>query len=75
MLILLKMAQAKIGLLVPLRSDFVVDKSISEIPILEGVNVIGRNNLNVSDKRVSRKHVSLQASPDGSAELVVVRSF
>ncbi|XP_039119814.1 tyrosyl-DNA phosphodiesterase 1 isoform X2 [Dioscorea cayenensis subsp. rotundata] len=65
------MPQAKIGLLVPLRSDFVVDKSISEIPILEGVNVIGRNNLNVSDKRVSRKHVSLQASPDGSSELVV----
>lgn len=75
MLILLKMPQAKIGLLVPLRSDFVVDKSISEIPILEGVNVIGRNNLNVSDKRVSRKHVGLQASPDGSSELVVVCCF
>ncbi|KAJ0983320.1 hypothetical protein J5N97_011575 [Dioscorea zingiberensis] len=61
----------KIGLLVPLQSGLVVDKSISEISIYEGANIIGRNNLDVADKRVSREHVSLQTSPDGSAELLV----
>ncbi|KAJ0983236.1 hypothetical protein J5N97_011491 [Dioscorea zingiberensis] len=64
-------APVKIGLLVPLQSGLVVDKSISEISIYEGANIIGRNNLDVADKRVSREHVSLQTSPDGSAELVV----
>jgi tyrosyl-DNA phosphodiesterase-1 len=42
------------------------------IPIFEGSNVVGRSNLVVVDKRVSRKHLSLRASADGSVEVVVV---
>jgi tyrosyl-DNA phosphodiesterase 1 len=39
---------------------------------LEGANVVGRNHLVVVDKRISRKHLSLHASADGSIEVVVV---
>ncbi|XP_073108399.1 tyrosyl-DNA phosphodiesterase 1 isoform X2 [Elaeis guineensis] len=61
----------KIGLLIPLQKNLLVDYSVSNIPIFQGGNVIGRNNLAISDKRVSRKHVSLHTTVDGSAEIVV----
>ncbi|OAY67291.1 Tyrosyl-DNA phosphodiesterase 1 [Ananas comosus] len=41
------------------------------IPIFEGANTVGRCNLSVTDKRVSRKHISLHASTDGSIEVLV----
>ncbi|CAM0906128.1 unnamed protein product [Alopecurus aequalis] len=41
------------------------------IPIFEGPNVVGRSNLVVIDKRVSRKHLTLRAVADGSVEVVV----
>lgn len=59
-------APASIGFLLPL-----VDNTASSIPIYEGINSVGRNNLAVSDKRVSRNHISLHASNDGSAEVMV----
>lgn len=67
------MAESKvtIGLLLPLQRNLEVDSSISAIPIFEGINVVGRDNLTVSDKRISRKHMSLCASVDGSAQVVV----
>ena len=66
----------RVGTLVP----FVEGKSGSSnasspmpsIPIFEGSNVVGRSNLVVVDKRVSRKHLSLRALADGSVEVVVV---
>ncbi|CAL9121280.1 unnamed protein product [Musa textilis] len=60
-----------IGSLVSCQRNLVAGCLASNVPIFEGANFVGRNNLNVSDKRVSRKHISLQASFDGSAEVVV----
>lgn len=64
----------KIGFLVPLNNNLEEDDSIPKLPILQGTNLIGRNNVSVSDKRVSRKHISLNASFDGSADVIVVRA-
>ncbi|XP_043688920.1 tyrosyl-DNA phosphodiesterase 1 isoform X4 [Telopea speciosissima] len=65
------MPYSQIGFLVPLNNNSEEDDSIPKLPILEGVNVFGRDNISVSDKRVSRKHISLKASVDGSVEVVV----
>ncbi|XP_042517580.1 tyrosyl-DNA phosphodiesterase 1 isoform X4 [Macadamia integrifolia] len=65
------MPYSQIGFLVPLNNNLEEDDSASKLPILEGVNILGRDNFSVSDKRVSRKHISLKASLDGSAEVVV----
>lgn len=67
------MAEARVGIgfLLPLGENLVVDNSSPNIPIYEGINIVGRNNLALSDKRVSRKHISLRASTDGSAEVMV----
>lgn len=68
------MSQVKIGHLVRLNGDLTVDHSVPSLPIFQGANCIGRNSLSLTDKRVSRKHISLQTSNDGSAEVTVVRS-
>ncbi|CAM0906127.1 unnamed protein product [Alopecurus aequalis] len=68
-------SRVRVGTLVP----FVEGKSGSSnasspmpsIPIFEGPNVVGRSNLVVIDKRVSRKHLTLRAVADGSVEVVV----
>uniref|UniRef100_A0A0A9GJG6 Tyrosyl-DNA phosphodiesterase 1 n=1 Tax=Arundo donax TaxID=35708 RepID=A0A0A9GJG6_ARUDO len=62
-----------VGTLVPLGKDNAGSSngSVSSIPIFEGSNVIGRNHLVAVDKRISRKHLSLHASADGSTEVVV----
>ncbi|XP_077243520.1 tyrosyl-DNA phosphodiesterase-like protein isoform X4 [Tasmannia lanceolata] len=64
-------SRLKIGVFTPIKNNEEEDASVSNIPIFEGVNVVGRNDLPVSDKRVSRKHISLNAMLDGSVELVV----
>jgi tyrosyl-DNA phosphodiesterase-1 len=66
--------QVRVGTLVPFAEGKSGPSSASllSIPIFEGSNVVGRSNLVVVDKRVSRKHLSLRASADGSVEVVVV---
>ncbi|XP_058092682.1 tyrosyl-DNA phosphodiesterase 1 isoform X2 [Magnolia sinica] len=64
-------SRVKVGFLAPIKNNKKEADNASGVPIFEGVNVIGRNDLSVSDKRVSRKHISLTARPDGSAEVVV----
>ncbi|KAF8410690.1 hypothetical protein HHK36_003223 [Tetracentron sinense] len=64
-------SQMKIGFLVPLNNNLEEDKSIPKVPISEGINVLGRCNFSLSDKRISRNHVSLNASSDGSVDVVV----
>ncbi|XP_062189182.1 tyrosyl-DNA phosphodiesterase 1 isoform X2 [Phragmites australis] len=66
-------SRVRVGTLVPLVKDNAGSSngSVSSIPIFEGSNVIGRNHLVVVDKRVSRKHLSLHASADGSIDVVV----
>jgi len=65
----------RLGTLVPLTKDNAGSSngSVSSIPIFQGSNVVGRDHLVVVDKRISRKHLSLHASTDGSIEVVVVR--
>lgn len=64
----------KVGFLVPLNKRLEKEKSLPECPIYEGDNVIGRNIVSVTDKRLSRKHIILSASSsDGSADLFVVK--
>ncbi|TXG47099.1 hypothetical protein EZV62_026393 [Acer yangbiense] len=64
------MSATKIGYLVPLNNDFKEDTSLSNLPLSPGLNVIGRNNISISDKRLSRKHLTLTAAADGSANLL-----
>ncbi|KAH7545799.1 hypothetical protein FEM48_Zijuj01G0132100 [Ziziphus jujuba var. spinosa] len=64
-------AQSQIGRLVPLNERLEEDASIPQIPIFQGVNFIGRDSISLSDKRLSRKHLTLNVSSDGSASLIV----
>ncbi|KMS96656.1 hypothetical protein BVRB_8g201170 isoform B [Beta vulgaris subsp. vulgaris] len=56
------MASSQVGILVPLNKSLEKEKSLPEFPVSEGDNVIGRNNIPVTDKRLSRKHLILSAS-------------
>lgn len=58
--------------MIPLKNIHDEDVSISRIPVFEGFNAVGRNDLSVIDKRVSRKQISLNARIDGFVEMVVV---
>lgn len=62
----------KVGYLVPLDKNLEVDNSGLKIRLSEGPNSIGRSNVLVSEKRISRKHITLTTSTDGSAKLLVV---
>ncbi|XP_020589645.1 tyrosyl-DNA phosphodiesterase 1 isoform X2 [Phalaenopsis equestris] len=64
-------SRVTIGFLLPLQSNLTVDDSAPRISVFEGVNFVGRNNITMPDKRVSRKHISLHGSSDGIAELTV----
>lgn len=60
------------GTLVPLETIHATSCSLPNIPLFEGENVIGRNDLKITDKRVSRKHISLKASANDGIEVFVV---
>ncbi|KAG9140509.1 hypothetical protein Leryth_023021 [Lithospermum erythrorhizon] len=63
---------SQVGFLVPLNENLEeVGDEIPEIPIVEGANVVGRNCVPIADKRLSRKHLTLNADIDGSAEIFV----
>ncbi|KAK9151884.1 hypothetical protein Syun_010193 [Stephania yunnanensis] len=65
-------SRVKIGFLVALNDgNLVEEESAPKLPIFEGGNVLGRSEFCVSDKRVSRKHVSLDAMEDGAATVIV----
>ncbi|KAL6840568.1 hypothetical protein ACP4OV_029432 [Aristida adscensionis] len=66
-------SRVRVGTLVPLVMNNAGSSngSVSTIPIFEGSNVVGRNHLVVVDKRISRRHLNLHASFDGSIEVVV----
>ncbi|KAI3863098.1 hypothetical protein MKW98_015556 [Papaver atlanticum] len=65
-------SRVTIGYLVPVKTNLdEEDESIPKLEIFEGINSIGRDDISVSDKRVSRKHISLNASLDGSLEVTV----
>ncbi|KAG0470916.1 hypothetical protein HPP92_017616 [Vanilla planifolia] len=64
-------SRVKIGLLFPLQSNIKTENLTSGISIFEGVNFVGRQDITKSDKRISRKHVSMHGSSDGIVELIV----
>ncbi|KAA8519997.1 hypothetical protein F0562_014253 [Nyssa sinensis] len=66
------MAQStQIGFLVPLDHNLKEDTSIPKIPLSDGPNIVGRDSIPVRDKRLSRKHLTVNASLDGSADVLV----
>ena len=48
------------------------ESSIPKILLSKGLNVVGRNCIPVTDKRLSRKHLSINVASDGSSEVSVV---
>ncbi|KAK1375167.1 Tyrosyl-DNA phosphodiesterase 1 [Heracleum sosnowskyi] len=62
---------AQIGFLVPVNDKLEENTSIPKIPILNGPNIVGRDSIPVADKRLSRKHLSITASPNASVHLIV----
>ncbi|KAK6932362.1 Tyrosyl-DNA phosphodiesterase I [Dillenia turbinata] len=62
---------SQIGLLVPLNPNLGEEESIPKIPIFEGPNLVGRNTLPLLDRRLSRKHITLTPTINGSADLLV----
>jgi len=67
-------SHSQIGYLIPLNhnSEEQEKASTPKLAITDGTNIIGRNNLTVNDKRLSRKHLTITASIDGTANLLVV---
>ena len=64
--------KTEVGYLVPLNHNLEENPSAPKLPISHGTNLIGRANipLPLPDKRLSRNHITLTASSDGSAHLL-----
>ncbi|KAL0442896.1 UNVERIFIED_CONTAM: Tyrosyl-DNA phosphodiesterase 1 [Sesamum latifolium] len=62
-----------IGFLVPLNRNLEEEKksSVPKIPLSRGITYIGRDCIPVTDKRLSRRHLAVNAFADGSADIVV----
>ncbi|CAI8612455.1 unnamed protein product [Vicia faba] len=69
----MSLSHSQIGYLVPLNQNSEEEEKAStpKLPISDGTNIIGRNNLAVTDKRLSRKHLTITTSTDGTANLHV----
>uniref|UniRef100_A0A7N0UE80 FHA domain-containing protein n=1 Tax=Kalanchoe fedtschenkoi TaxID=63787 RepID=A0A7N0UE80_KALFE len=65
------MSNAVVGFFVSLNSNLDEEVSIPKLHVTEGENVFGRDSIVLKDKRLSRRHISLTASSNGSAELLV----
>ncbi|OMO64913.1 hypothetical protein COLO4_31726 [Corchorus olitorius] len=65
------MPRFQVGHLVPVNKNLEKEASLPKLPLFHGPNFIGRNDVTVPDKRLSRKHIALTTSPDGSADLLV----
>ncbi|KAD3337938.1 hypothetical protein R6Q59_027298 [Mikania micrantha] len=63
----------KFGVLVPLNDTLEEDSSnsIPGVEINKGINVLGRDVIPITDKRLSRKHLSVTVFADGSTEVAV----
>lgn len=65
------MSRTQFGYLVPLNENLEEDLSSQKLPLVHGLNTIGRSNIPLPDKRLSRKHLTLTAGSNGSANLLV----
>ncbi|RDX62056.1 Tyrosyl-DNA phosphodiesterase 1 [Mucuna pruriens] len=66
------MSLSEVGYLVPLNQNLEEEGSVPKLGVSDGANVIGRNNIPVPDKRLSRKHLTLTASPNASTANLLV---
>ncbi|XP_055826134.1 tyrosyl-DNA phosphodiesterase 1 [Solanum dulcamara] len=66
-------SSSQVGFLVPLSDNLVEDEKsgIPKIPVSEGSNCVGRDCIPVTDKRLSRKHLTITATCTGSTDVVV----
>ncbi|XP_019169528.1 PREDICTED: tyrosyl-DNA phosphodiesterase 1 [Ipomoea nil] len=64
---------SQVAFLTPLNDNLEEEEggSIPKIPINEGSNCVGRSCVPVNDKRLSRKHLTVNATSGGSAEVLV----
>nr|GMD02944.1 tyrosyl-DNA phosphodiesterase 1 [Ipomoea batatas] len=64
---------SQVAFLTPLNDNLEEEEggSIPNIPINEGSNCVGRSCVPVNDKRLSRKHLTVNATSGGSAEVLV----
>ncbi|XP_031129904.1 tyrosyl-DNA phosphodiesterase 1 [Ipomoea triloba] len=65
---------SQVAFLTPLKDNLEEEEeggSIPKIPINEGSNCVGRSCVPVNDKRLSRKHLTVNATSGGSAEVLV----
>ncbi|KAL2244896.1 UNVERIFIED_CONTAM: Tyrosyl-DNA phosphodiesterase 1 [Sesamum indicum] len=62
-----------IGFLVPLNRNLEEENksSVPKIPIFRGITYVGRDCIPATDKRLSRRHLAVNAFGDGSADIVV----
>ncbi|KAI5430353.1 tyrosyl-DNA phosphodiesterase 1 [Lathyrus oleraceus] len=69
----MSLSHSQIGYLIPLNQNLEEEEKAStpKLAISDGTNIIGRNNLAVTDKRLSRKHLTITTSTDGTANLHV----
>ncbi|EOA23023.1 hypothetical protein CARUB_v10003786mg [Capsella rubella] len=65
------MAHSQVAYLIPLKADLKEDESSPRITLSEGPNIIGRGNVSIADKRLSRKHITIIVSTSGSVSLSV----
>ncbi|KAJ6767289.1 TYROSYL-DNA PHOSPHODIESTERASE 1 [Salix purpurea] len=75
------MTHSPIAYLVPLSPNFEENASTAKLHLSNGQNTIGRNDISVSDKRLSRNHLSLNLTQtsstitvEGTNPVVVVKS-
>ncbi|KAH8512075.1 hypothetical protein H0E87_009321 [Populus deltoides] len=75
------MTHSPIAYLVPLSPSLEENASIPKLPLSNGQNTIGRNDISASDKRLSRNHLSLTLSltsstitVEGTNPVAVVKS-
>uniref|UniRef100_A0A6N2KX78 PNK FHA domain-containing protein n=1 Tax=Salix viminalis TaxID=40686 RepID=A0A6N2KX78_SALVM len=66
------MTHSPIAYLVPLSPNFEENASTAKLHLSNGQNTIGRNDISVSDKRLSRNHLSLNLTQTSSTITVFV---
>ncbi|KFK25754.1 hypothetical protein AALP_AA8G155100 [Arabis alpina] len=65
------MALSQVAYLIPLKANLKEDESSPRITLSQGSNTIGRGNVSIADKRLSRKQITITTSTSGSASLSV----
>lgn len=64
-------SRLQLGVLVPVKDATAADLATQTIALYEGFNTIGRSDLPLSSTQVSRKHISIHATSDGSFQIIV----